>query len=181
MKLHSRVPFSEEKINHIDEQLNRLNHLVESLLTAKDTSSAHAKTCVIPQPKSSLSPSSSPFNVEMSDQTPYSTTNGATLGQSSFTAHSTFAIDFAHTVLGSSQLTSRGEVDILLDMLSHIRTAFHERHDSSSRLFPLIPGPTPLGEYQMPPLEATMQLLQKSQGQSHGPSTSVNTNAISHR
>lgn len=72
--------------------------------------------------------------MERPDQKSHSgTTNGATLGQSSFTAHS-FAIDFAHTVIGSNQLTSRGEVEILLDMLSHIRTAFHGRHDSSSRL-----------------------------------------------
>ena len=155
---------SEEKINHIEKHLNRLNHLVESL-TANNTSSAHAGACAIPQPNSSLNSSVSPFNVERPDQKPYSGTNDVAPGQSSFTAHSSFAIDFARTVVGSSQLTSKGEIEILLDMLSNIRTAFNERHDSSSRLFPLVAGSTASEQYQMPPLEAVVQLLQKSQGQ----------------
>ncbi|CAG8341143.1 unnamed protein product [Penicillium salamii] len=152
----------EEKINQIDA---RLNYLVESL-TANDTSSAHAKTCVIPQPKSSLRASVRTFSGEGPSQKSHSSnTNDAALGQSSFTAQSTFAIELAHTVVGSSQLTgSREEVETLLGMLSHIRTAFNERHDSSSRLFPLIPESTPLGDYRMPPLETAVQLLQKSHG-----------------
>ena len=91
--------------------------------------------------------------------------NNGMSGQSSFTAHSTFAIDLAHTVVGSSQPTgSNSEMQTLLDTLRHIGTAFSERNDSSMRLFPLITAPASLEQYQMPPLKAAVKLLQKSQG-----------------
>lgn len=87
------------------------------------------------------------------------------MGQSSFTAHSAFAIDLAQTVVGSTQLTGGNrEVETLLGMLNHIRTAFTETHDPTSHLFPLIQGPISSAECQMPPLSTVVQLLQKSQG-----------------
>lgn len=86
------------------------------------------------------------------------------LGQSSFTAHSTFAIDLAHTVVGSRRPAgSNQEIETLLDTLRHIGTAFSERHDSSTRLFPLLTASASLG-YQMPPLEAAVKILRRSQG-----------------
>ncbi|KAJ5325180.1 uncharacterized protein N7506_008282 [Penicillium brevicompactum] len=84
------------------------------------------------------------------------------MGQSSFTAHSAFAIDLAQTVVGSTQLTGGNrEVETLLGMLNHIRTAFTETHDPTSHLFPLIQGPISSAECQMPPLSTVVQLLQK--------------------
>ncbi|KAJ5466061.1 hypothetical protein N7530_009848 [Penicillium desertorum] len=89
--------------------------------------------------------------------------NDAMLGQSSFTAHSTFAIDLAHTVVGSRQPAGGNqEIETLLDTLRHIGTAFSERHDSSMRLFPLLTAPASL-DYQMPPLKTAVKLLRRSQ------------------
>ncbi|CAG8000497.1 unnamed protein product [Penicillium nalgiovense] len=94
---------------------------------------------------------------------PHEERNGAMLGQSSFTAHSTFAIDLAHTVVGSRRPAgSNQEIETLLDTLRHIGIAFSERHDSSTRLFPLLTASASLG-YQMPPLEAAVKILRRSQ------------------
>lgn len=159
--------FSEEKIDHIDKRLIRLNHLVETLLadklTATKDKSCHHTPCVISPPKPSPSTSLGHSNVDgLSHKSP---SGNNTLSQSSFTAHSAFAIDLAQTVVGSTQLKgSNREVETLLGMLSHIRTAFTDNHDPVSHLFPLIPGPVASGEYQMPPLNTVVQLLQKSQG-----------------
>jgi hypothetical protein len=97
---------------------------------------------------------------------PHEAMNDAMLGQSSFTAHSTFAIDLAHTVVGSRQPAGGNqEIETLLDTLRHIGTAFSERHDSSMRLFPLLTAPASL-DCQMPPLKTAVKLLRRSQGMS---------------
>ncbi|KAJ5245222.1 hypothetical protein N7489_005318 [Penicillium chrysogenum] len=94
---------------------------------------------------------------------PHEAIDDAMLGHSSFTAHSTFAIDLAHTVVGSRQSAgSNQEIETLLGTLRHIGTVFSERHDSSMRLFPLLTAPASL-EYQMPPLKAAVKLLRRSQ------------------
>ncbi|KAJ5274687.1 hypothetical protein N7505_003232 [Penicillium chrysogenum] len=94
---------------------------------------------------------------------PHEAIDDAMLGHSSFTAHSTFAIDLAHTVVGSRQPAgSNQEIETLLGTLRHIGTVFSERHDSSMRLFPLLTAPASL-EYQMPPLKAAVKLLRRSQ------------------
>ncbi|KAJ5285176.1 hypothetical protein N7524_000482 [Penicillium chrysogenum] len=94
---------------------------------------------------------------------PHEAIDDAMLGNSSFTAHSTFAIDLAHTVVGSRQPAgSNQEIETLLGTLRHIGTVFSERHDSSMRLFPLLTAPASL-EYQMPPLKAAVKLLRRSQ------------------
>ncbi|KGO36053.1 Transcription factor, fungi [Penicillium expansum] len=87
-------------------------------------------------------------------------------GQSSLKAHSTFAIDFAHYVVGSSQPLGQSNQDIgkLLDTLHHIRTASND-HRFSSKLFPLVHATTP-SEYEqhdMPPLRAAIQLLREAE------------------
>ncbi|KAK9857508.1 hypothetical protein MYU51_021017 [Penicillium brevicompactum] len=108
----------EEKIDHIDKRLVRLNRLVESLLAdkltaSKDTSSHHTP-CTIAQPKPSPSTSLGHSNVDGLNHKSPSSNN--TMGQSSFTAHSAFAIDLAQTVVGSTQLTGGNrEVETLLD------------------------------------------------------------------
>ncbi|KAJ5518090.1 hypothetical protein N7453_000512, partial [Penicillium expansum] len=161
---------SEGKIDQIDKRLSRLNHLVESLLenparATNDTSSKHPETCVASRPKPLQTTSASPRIADWPvRRMPDEPTDDTMLGQSSFRAQSTFAIDLARTVVGSNQPTgSNQEVQTLLDMLRHIGTAFNERHDSSRRLFPLITAAASLEEYQMPPIEAAVALLRKSE------------------
>ncbi|KZN93508.1 putative transcriptional regulatory protein [Penicillium chrysogenum] len=160
----------EDKIDQIDKRLGRLNHLVELLIADNsgratiDTSSSRLETCVAPRPSRSQTTSASPVNAERpNQQMPHEAIDDAMLGHSSFTAHSTFAIDLAHTVVGSRQPAgSNQEIETLLDTLRHIGTVFSERHDSSMRLFPLLTAPASL-EYQMPPLKAAVKLLRRSQ------------------
>ncbi|KAJ6156402.1 hypothetical protein N7497_005287 [Penicillium chrysogenum] len=159
-----------DKIDQIDKRLGRLNHLVELLVANNpgratiDTSSSRLETCVAPRPRSSQTTSASPVNAERpSQQMPHEAIDDAMLGHSSFTAHSTFAIDLAHTVVGSRQSAgSNQEIETLLGTLRHIGTVFSERHDSSMRLFPFLTAPASL-EYQMPPLKAAVKLLRRSQ------------------
>ncbi|CAG8893549.1 unnamed protein product [Penicillium egyptiacum] len=163
--------YSEDKIDQIDKRLSRLNHLVESLLANNpvratiDTSSSRPETCAVPRPRPSQTTSASPLNADGPDQKIlHEATNDAMLGQSSFTAHSTFAIGLAHAVVGSSQPKgSNQEIETLLGMLRQIGTTFSGRQDSSMHLFPLITAPASLEEYQMPPLKAVVKLLRKSQ------------------
>lgn len=171
--VYSQNLISEDKIDQIDKRLGRLNHLVELLIADNsgratiDTSSSRLETCVAPRPSRSQTTSASPVNAERpNQQMPHEAIDDAMLGHSSFTAHSTFAIDLAHTVVGSRQPAgSNQEIETLLDTLRHIGTVLSERHDSSMRLFPLLTAPASL-EYQMPPLKAAVKLLRRSQGMS---------------
>ncbi|KGO44534.1 Transcription factor, fungi [Penicillium expansum] len=160
----------EGKIDQIGKRLSRLNHLVESLLenparATNNTSSKHPETCVVSRPKPLQTTSASPRIADWPvRKMPDEHTDDTMLGQSSFRAQSTFAIDLARTVVGTNQPTgSNQEVQTLLDMLRHIGTAFNERHYSSRRLFPLMTAAAPLKEYQMPPIEAAVALLRKSE------------------
>lgn len=169
--VYSRNLISEEKIDQIDQRLSRLNDLVESLLanntrTTNEVVSNRPETCLASRPRLSQRTSASPLDLEMSHQKmSREATNNAILGQSSFTAHSTFAIDLAHSVVSTNQPTgSNHKIEPLLEILRHIGTAFSERHVTSMHLFPLVVASASLEDYQMPPLEEAVKILRKSQG-----------------
>ncbi|KAJ5197022.1 hypothetical protein N7449_007501 [Penicillium cf. viridicatum] len=96
-------------------------------------------------------------------------TNQVTLGegQSSLKAHSAFAIDFAHHVVGSSQPLgqSNHEISKLLDTLHHIRNASDDHRFSSKPLFPLAHATASPNheQYDMPPLRAAVRLLREAE------------------
>jgi hypothetical protein len=89
-------------------------------------------------------------------------------GQSSLTAHTTFAIDFAHNIVGSDQRRGRHsqEIGTLLDTLRHIGNAFNDQRLHSKPLFPLVESTASLNhdEYDMPPLRAAVHVLRQAQG-----------------
>ena len=80
-------------------------------------------------------------------------------GQSSLTAHSTFAIDFVQNVVGSCQGMGGYEISELLNRLRCIGDALKNRRLSSKPWFPLSQP-----EYEMPPLKAAVKVIQKAQG-----------------
>jgi hypothetical protein len=96
------------------------------------------------------------------------TTTTPTDGQSSLKAHSTFAIDFAQDVVGSSQPTgqSRDEIGKLLDMLRNIEDASEDRQMPSRSLFPLVQETDCSIDEKcgMPPLGAAVRVLRHAEG-----------------
>lgn len=80
-------------------------------------------------------------------------------GQSSLTAHSTFAIDFVHNAVGSCQGMEDYEISELLNTLRCVGDSLKNRRLSSKPLFPL----AQLG-YEMPPLKDAVSVIQKAQG-----------------
>ncbi|KAJ5355961.1 hypothetical protein N7517_010570 [Penicillium concentricum] len=88
-------------------------------------------------------------------------------GYSSLTAHSTFAIDYAHNVVGSSQPMGQSSLEIgkLLDTLRHVGNACNKQRLSSKPLFPLIHAiaSSNYEQYEMPPLKAAVQILREAE------------------
>ncbi|OQE01437.1 hypothetical protein PENSOL_c004G02767 [Penicillium solitum] len=188
----SRVLISsqyEEKIDLIDKKLSRLNRLVESLITDNSVGSMgislnhqdNLDYALAPQDMPSRSmPVGSPtseviaINAQSSSNRvgarPNEITNQVTIGegQSSLKAHSAFAIDFAHYVVGSSQPPGQDnhEIGQLLDTLHHIKNASDDHRFSSKPLFPLVHATTSPNheQYDMPPLRAAVQLLREAEG-----------------
>lgn len=188
---NSILLFSEEKIDLIDKKLSRLNSLVESLITLNSVRSTgislnqqddlnnlsvSEEMPLQSTPVSLTTAEGLAINAQSSNNrvgAPLNEITNHTMldeGQSSLKAHSTFAIDFAHYVVGSSQPLgqSNQEIGKLLDTLHHIRTASNDQR-FSSKLFPLVHATTP-SEYEqhdMPPLRAAIQLLREAEGTLH--------------
>lgn len=183
---------SEEKIDLIDKKLSRLNRLVESLITDNSVGSMgislnhqdNLDSALASQDMPSRSmPVGSPtseviaINAQSSSNRvgarPNEITNQVTIceGQSSLKAHSAFAIDFAHYVVGSSQPPGQDnhEIGQLLDTLHHIKNASDDHRFSSKPLFPLVHATTSPNheQYDMPPLRAAVQLLREAEGTLH--------------
>ncbi|KAJ5685628.1 hypothetical protein N7536_008247 [Penicillium majusculum] len=179
---------SEEKIDLIDKKLSRLNRLVESLITDNSVGSMgislnhqdNLDSALASQDMPSRSmPVGSPtseviaINAQSSSNRvgarPNEITNQVTIGegQSSLKAHSAFAIDFAHYVVGSSQPPGQDnhEIGQLLDTLHHIKNASDDHRFSSKPLFPLVHATTSPNheQYDMPPLRAAVQLLREAE------------------
>ncbi|OQD65884.1 hypothetical protein PENPOL_c005G07269 [Penicillium polonicum] len=187
----SRVLISsqyEEKIDLIDKKLSRLNRLVESLITDSSVGSMrislnhqdNLNSVLAPQDMPSRStPVGSPtsevitINSQSSNNRvgapPKEIASQVTLGegQSSLKAHSAFAIDFAHYVVGSSQPLGQSshEIGKLLDTLHHIKIASDDHRFSTKPLFPLVyTTASPNHEqYDMPPLRAAVRLLREAE------------------
>ncbi|CAI7617849.1 unnamed protein product [Penicillium discolor] len=188
----SRVLISsqyEEKVDLIDKKLSRLNRLVESLITDNSVGSMgislnhqdNSDSALASQDMPSLimpvgSPTSDVIAINAQSSSnrvgarSNEITNQATIGegQSSLKAHSAFAIDFAHYVVGSSQPPGQDnhEIGQLLDTLHHIKNASDDHRFSSKPLFPLVYATTSPNheQYDMPPLRATVQLLREAEG-----------------
>lgn len=183
---------SEEKIDLIDKKLSRLNRLVESLITDNSVGSmgispnhqVNLNSVLASQNMPSRSmPVSSPtsevltINAQSSNNRvgapPNEITNQITIGegQSSLKAHSAFAIDFAHYVVGSSQPLGQNnhEIGKLLDTLHHIKNASDDHRFSSKPLFPLVHATASPNheQYDMPPLRAAVRLLREAEGTLH--------------
>lgn len=180
---------SEEKIDLIDKKLSRLNRLVESLITNNSVGSMgislnrqdNLRSVFVSQgmpPRSTPAGSPTSEVITMDAQSsnnrvgapPNEITNQVTLGegQSSLKAHSAFAIDFAHYVVGSSQPLgqSNHEIGKLLDTLHHIRNASDDHRFLSKPLFPLAHATASPNheQYDMPPLRAAVRLLREAEG-----------------
>lgn len=80
-------------------------------------------------------------------------------GQSSLTAHSTFAIDFMHNAVSLCQGMGDYKINELLNTLHCVRDSLKNQHLSSKPLFPS----AQVG-YEMPPLKDAFNVIQKARG-----------------
>lgn len=87
-------------------------------------------------------------------------------GQSSLSAHSSFAMTFLHNIVGANTTGDQNsEIEGLLETLRHIVEVSNDQQGSSKPLLPLArKTPIRCGESNMPPLEKMVFVLQKARG-----------------
>ena len=87
-------------------------------------------------------------------------------GQSSLSAHSSFAMDFLHNVVDSDKTNvQKSEIGGLLDTLRHIVEVSNDQRASPKPLLPLAQKtPIRCGGSNMPPLDKMVVVLQKARG-----------------
>ncbi|KAL2796015.1 hypothetical protein BJX66DRAFT_336287 [Aspergillus keveii] len=163
----------ERKIDLIERKLDRLGDLVERLTS--QLSSSRPET---PLPKGSSVPT--PTSSEVSNIQPdlqalpqkpraYPTREkGLSKGQSSLSAHSSFAVDFLHNAVGSEEgKGAENEFRALLDTISPIVDAFTSQPIQTMPLFPFArPEPsTGVPGSVLPPIETAVALLRLPEGE----------------
>ncbi|KAL4886138.1 hypothetical protein BJY04DRAFT_213673 [Aspergillus karnatakaensis] len=153
----------EEKIDRIEERLGRVLALAEELPGFRATPSLpldHRGSSTMGESTPERSDADSQRWNSKATPTAVGVTDEVTVeGQTSMTAHSSFAIDFVHRLVGSGEGTSANhEIGELLCTLRQIGDAFTNRLPSST----LVRPSTPAGR-ELPPLNAAVQILQRAQ------------------
>ncbi|KAL3444514.1 hypothetical protein BJX65DRAFT_297640 [Aspergillus insuetus] len=162
----------ERKIDLIERKLDRLGDLVERLtsqLSSSNPGTPLPKHSSVPTPTSSEVSNIQPV-VQAHPRKPraYPTSKrGLSKGQSSLSAHSSFAVDFLHNAVGSEEgKEAENEFRALLDTISPIVDAFTSQPIQPTPLFPFSrPEPfTGVPGSEMPPIETAVALLRLSEG-----------------
>ncbi|KAK1147948.1 hypothetical protein N8T08_000464 [Aspergillus melleus] len=158
----------ESKIDRIESQLEQLITAVDKL--SPNAAFQHGSTEQHPTPNHSILPRSEAYQGSVSYQGSQSEPKDVDLqgavdeqvmeGQSSLSAHSSFAINLLHNAVGANT----SEIARLLETLRHILGVSNDQRASSSR--PLLPlamvAPSRCSVSNMPPLEKMLFVLQQA-------------------
>lgn len=109
--------------------------------------------------------------------------NNSVEGLSSFSAHSTHAIDFLHKVADAKcEGRDSTEIEELLNSMRAIVDAVKVRRQSTQSLFPLAtPITTQRAPAEMPPIQVVVAVIRKAQGSPSHPYSLLPCNAFCER
>ncbi|KAI9042965.1 fungal specific transcription factor domain-containing protein [Aspergillus affinis] len=159
---------SERKVDLIENRLDRLGDLVERLVAShastpnliaqaspstQNTSASTTLTVPTKPPRPSQGHSENPRPENLIEK------ETVLKGESSLSAHSSFAVNFMHNIVGSQhEAKSNSEFRKLLDTVSHIVHVFNSHPLSPRPLFPHASD-----SVEMPPVATAVAVLQKAQ------------------
>ncbi|KAL4776575.1 hypothetical protein BDW60DRAFT_213945 [Aspergillus nidulans var. acristatus] len=180
------------KISNLDERLNRMGQVLETLVSEETKSQRSTVSMESASPMSLHSyssqrplsnyltgqhdlPRQSDYHsswLPRNDDTPdkqkrNQDKNNPVEGLSSFSAHSTHAIDFLHKVAEAKcDDCDSSEIEELLDSMRAIVDAIKVRRQSTQSLFPLaIPSTTQRTPAELPPIQVAVAVIRKAQEQ----------------
>ena len=166
---------SERKIDHIDRRLEVVVSLLQDLKAQLPPKSSH-----VPSPDSDLTAASGP-SIKLtpplaspSSHSPSHRNEGPLAsvveGDSSLTAHSTFANDVLHKVVGQLEDPSRLQMGDTLDTLRQLVDAMKQQSASHEMAYPnaqsfALPASAMLKGLELPPIEKSVKVLSLARGQ----------------
>ncbi|PYH80442.1 hypothetical protein BO82DRAFT_384489 [Aspergillus uvarum CBS 121591] len=160
------TPFYERKIDHIERQLDGIIGILQDLQVSRPDPQRSGLT------RSTSTPSNESHSTPaVSSHAPQADSAGGPLveGDSSLTAHSAFANDFLHNVLGPDPVQDCSlELRQTLDALAHTVATLKKQTTSSESLGTRL-TPTPhlrIQRSELPPIEKAVALIRLAKSQS---------------